>query len=57
MRKTCAINLVGQKLKMENTFAKTFEQIDELIKQDWQYLQLDKYKKEHTGRVIGLCKS
>lgn len=33
-RKRYAINLVGQKIKMENTAAKLSEYIDKLIKQD-----------------------
>ena len=42
----CAINLVGQKIRMENTFAKTSEETNKLIKQDWQNLRLDKSEKK-----------
>ena len=57
MHKRCSINLLGQKIRIENAFAKTFEQIDELIKQDLQYLRLDKSENEYARQVIGLCKS
>ena len=46
LREGCAIDLVGQKIRMENTSAKTSEQIDKLIKRDWQHLGLDKSEKK-----------
>lgn len=46
MRKRCAIDLVGQKIKIEDTSAKISEKIVELIKRDWQYLGLNKDEKK-----------
>lgn len=34
MHKRCVIDLVGQKIRMKNTFTKIFEQIVKLIKRD-----------------------
>ena len=45
-RKRCVIDLVGQKIRMENASAKIFVQIDELIKRDWQHLGFDKSEKK-----------
>lgn len=58
MRKKCAIDLVGQKIRMENASAKTFKQIDKLIKRDWQYLGLDKSKKiSMQNKLLGYIKT
>ena len=46
IRKRCAIDLVGQKIRMKNTSAKTSAQIDKLIKRDWQHLGFDKSEKK-----------
>lgn len=46
MRKKCAIDLVSQKIRIEDAFAKTSKQINELIKRDWQHLELDKSEKK-----------
>ena len=45
-RKGCAIDLVGQKIRIENISAKTSVQIDKLIKRDWQHLRFDKSEKK-----------
>ncbi len=37
--KACSIDLVRQKIKMENTFAKSSKQVDKLIKQDWAHMK------------------
>lgn len=43
---------------MENAFRKTFKQIDELIKQDWQYLRLEKSeKKSMRWELLGYIKA
>ena len=43
---------------MENISAKTFKQIDELIKRDWQHLGLDKFeKKSMQDRLLGYVKA
>ena len=55
--KVCTINLVDQKIKMENGFTKISEQIDKLIKRDWQYLRLDKSeKKSMQDELLGYIK-
>ena len=57
-RKGCTINLVGQKFRMENASAKTSEQIDKLIKRDWQYLGLDiSEKKSMQDGLLGYVKA
>lgn len=54
-RKRCAIDLVGQKIRMEDAAAKSSEQINELIKRDWQHLELNKSgKKNHTSSHFAL---
>ena len=58
MRKGYAIDLVGQKIRIENASAKTSNQIDKLIKQDWQYLGLDKSeKKSMRDGLLGYVKA
>ena len=53
-----AIDLVDQNIKIENAFAKTSEQIDELIKRDWQYLELNKSeKKSMQDGLLGYIKA
>lgn len=37
-RKTCTIDLVHQKIKMEIAVAKSLKYIDKLIKQDWAHM-------------------
>ena len=56
--KECVIDLVSQKIRMENASAKISEQIDELIKQDWQYLGFDKSeKKSMWNGLLGYIKA
>ena len=56
--KRYAINLGGQKIWIENASAKTFEQIDELIKREWQHLGLDKSeKKSIQDKLLGYVKT
>ena len=37
--KACAIDQAQQKVKMQNAAAKSFEQIDKVIKQNWAYMR------------------
>lgn len=49
--KRCVSDLVGQKIRIENVLAKIFEQIEKLIKRDWQYLELKKFEKRACKTV------
>ena len=51
-RKACAINQVQQKIKMENAAAKSFKQIDKLIKRDWAYMRWNKDDKTNTRQSL-----
>ena len=56
--KKCAIDLVGYKIKMENTSTKISEQINELIKRDWQHLGFNKSeKKSMQDGLLGYVKA
>lgn len=47
IRKGCAIDLVGQKIRLEDASAKTSGEIDELIKRDWVHIGLDKSERRN----------
>ena len=51
-RKTCSINLVQQKIRMENVFAKSFEQIDELINESGPICSRTKTIKQICGKIL-----
>lgn len=56
--KECVIDLISQKVKIKNALAKTFKQIDKLIKRDWQYMRLHKSeKKSLQDRLAGYVKT
>ena len=56
--KGCNIDLVGQKIRIENASAKTSEQIDKLIKRDWQHLRLNKSEKNSIqDELLGYVKA
>ena len=58
MSKECIIDLVGQKIRIDNASAKISEQINKLINQDWQYLGLDKSeKKSMQDELLGYVKA
>lgn len=45
-QKKSAIDLIDWKIRMEDALVKSFKQIDQLIKQNWQYIGLNKSEKK-----------
>lgn len=52
------IDLISQKIRLENASAKSATEIDKLIKRDWVYMGLDKKeKKDLQANLAGFIKT